>query len=80
MVKNKPCNENRKKKKKKRERENLPCNSGDVVSISGCGTKILTCREAAKPAPHNWREACVSERRARVPRLRPNAAKRNKDT
>ena len=56
MVKNKPCNENRKKKK---ERENLPCNSGDVVSISGCGTKILTCRGAAKPAPHNWREACV---------------------
>ena len=47
--------------KEERERENLPCNSGDVVSISGCGTKILTCRGATKPAPHNGREACVSQ-------------------
>ena len=72
--------EKKKKKKRERERENLPCNSGDVVSISGCGIKILTCRGATKPAPHNWREACVSDQRAQVPQLRPNAAKRNKDT
>ena len=52
MVKNLPCNEKR-EKKKKRERENLPCNSGAVVSISGCGTKILTWRGATKPVPHN---------------------------
>ena len=51
MVKNLPCNEKREKKKK--ERETLPCNSGAVVSISGCGTKILTWRGATKPGPHN---------------------------